>query len=184
MNADILKLVVDSNNFTVGGGSASAIAGAMAAGMVGMVAKLSMKKPVNLTVEDYEAIVAEADSLAQKLMEGAIKDTEAYCMIKDAYALPKNTDEEKQKRAQAIQAAGIQAATVPCENGQMCKRAHALAKGLEGNANPAASSDLLSAAYLSEAGVKGCVLNVEANMPLIKDPQILEQFQSALENLK
>ena len=89
MYLDVFNKVVDSDDFTVGGGSASALAGAMAAGMASMVAKLSMAKPVNLTGEDYEAISKEADELAQKLLTGSEKDTEAYCMIKDAYALPK-----------------------------------------------------------------------------------------------
>ena len=49
MYLDVFNKVVDSDDFTVGGGSASALAGAMAAGMASMVAKLSMAKPVNLT---------------------------------------------------------------------------------------------------------------------------------------
>ena len=53
MYLDVFNKVVDSDDFTVGGGSASALAGAMAAGMASMVAKLSMAKPVNLTQEEY-----------------------------------------------------------------------------------------------------------------------------------
>lgn len=43
MYLDVFNKVVDSDDFTVGGGSASALAGAMAAGMASMVAKLSMQ---------------------------------------------------------------------------------------------------------------------------------------------
>lgn len=184
MNLDILGKVIDSNDFTVGGGSASAIAGSMAAGIVSMVCKLSVNKPVNLTVEEYERISQEADELAKQLLHGAEDDTKAYCLIKDAYAMPKSNDEEKKLRTLAIREAGRVAATVPKENGYRNKRVNELALLLVGQSNPAASSDLYSAIYLSEAGVKGCILNIEANLSLIKDEKVLESFNNDIEILK
>jgi len=184
MNIDILGKIIDSNDFTVGGGSASAIAGAMASGMISMVSKLSMQKPVKLTVEEYEKISLESDELAKQLLEGAKNDTKAYCMIKDAYAMPKNTAEEKQVRTKAIREAGKVAAEVPRDNGYRCKRANELALLLIGQSNAAASSDLYSALYLSNAGVKGCILNIEANLSLIKDENILESLNNDIEILK
>nr|WP_312578985.1 cyclodeaminase/cyclohydrolase family protein [Sedimentibacter sp.] len=184
MNLEILKKVIDSDDFTVGGGSASAIAGAMASGMISMVSKLSMQKPVKLTVEEYEGISQEADGLAVKLLKGAEDDTKAYCMIKDAYAMPKNTIEEKQLRTKAIREAGKIAAEIPRDNGYRCKRANELALLLIGQSNAACSSDLYSALYLSDAGVKGCILNIEANLSLIKDEKILENLKNDIEILK
>lgn len=184
MNLNILGKVIDSNNFTVGGGSASAIAGAMASGMISMVSKLSMQKPVKLTVEEYQKISLEADELAKQLLLGADNDTKAYCMIKDAYAMPKNTVEEKQVRTKAIREAGKVAAEVPSDNGYRCKRANELALLLVGQSNPAASSDLYSALYLSDAGIKGCTLNIEANLSLMKDENIIEKFKKDIEILK
>lgn len=184
MNLEILRKVIDSDDFTVGGGSASAIAGSMAAGIVSMVCKLSVNKPVKLTVEEYEKISQEADELAKSLLEGAEDDTKAYCMIKDAYAMPKSTDDEKQVRTAAIREAGKAAASVPRDNGYRNKRVNELALLLVGQSNPAASSDLYSALYLSDAGVKGCILNIEANLSLIKDEKVLESFNNDIEILK
>ncbi len=184
MSKEILALIIDSNNFTVGGGSASALAGAMAAGMAGMVARLSLKKPVGFTVEEYEQLIAKADELAQKLQTGAQKDTEAYLLIKKAYGLKKETDEEKKIRAKAISNAGVAAASVPRDNGLMCKEVYEIATSLVDNSNGAASSDLASAIFLSEAGVKGCILNVEANLPLIKDEQIVKEMETTIQALK
>lgn len=183
MNLEILGKVIDSDDFTVGGGSASAIAGAMASGMISMVAKLSLQRPINLTAGEYENISLEADKLAKELLEGANNDTKAYCMIKNAYAMPKNTAEEKQLRTNAIREAGKAAAEVPRDNGYRCKRANELALLLIGQSNPSCSSDLYSALYLSNAGVKGCTLNIEANLPLIKDEKILEEFKNDIEVL-
>ena len=79
MYLDVFNKVVDSDDFTVGGGSASALAGAMAAGMASMVAKLSMAKPVNLTQEEYTAMSKELDELAQTLLKGSEQDTD--CLL-------------------------------------------------------------------------------------------------------
>lgn len=183
MYLDVFEKVVDSNDFTVGGGSASALAGAMAAGMASMVAKLSMAKPVNLTAADYEAISKEADELAQKLLKGAEKDTEAYCMIKDAYALPKSTDAEKEIRKQAVRDAAYQAALVPKLNGYDNKRVYELVCRLEGSSNPNCLSDLMSAKYLSESGVKGCILNIQANLSMIRDEARTKEMEEAMAEL-
>ena len=120
--SEVLSKIIDSDDTTVGGGSASALSGAMAAGMIAMVAKLSKKKPVNFTVEQYDAIAEECDRLAEQLQEGCVRDTEAYCMIVDAFKLPKGTDEEKAARSAAVQAAATQAARVPRDNARLNAR--------------------------------------------------------------
>ena len=104
-------------------------------------------KPVNLTQEEYTAMSKELDELAQTLLKGSEQDTEAYCMIKDAFALPKSTDEEKEVRKQAVRDAAYQAALVPKNNGYNNKRVYELVCRLEGSSNPACLSDLMSAKY-------------------------------------
>lgn len=173
---EVLSKIIDSDDTTVGGGSASALSGAMAAGMISMVAKLSKKKPVNFTVEQYDAISAECDALAEQLQQGSVNDTLAYRMIVDAFKLPKGTDEEKAARSAAVQAAATKAAEVPRDNARLNARVHQLGAMLRGNSNPACLSDLTSALYLAEGGVKDCVLNIQTNLGMIKD----EATRSAL----
>lgn len=173
---EVLSKIINSDDTTVGGGSASALSGAMAAGMISMVAKLSKKKPVNFTVEQYDAISAECDALAEQLQQGSVNDTLAYRMIVDAFKLPKGTDEEKAARSAAVQAAATKAAEVPRGNARLNARVHQLGAMLRGNSNPACLSDLTSALYLAEGGVKDCVLNIQANLGMIKD----EATRSAL----
>lgn len=167
-----LGKILDSCDTTVGGGAASAFSGAMAAGMIGMVARLSAKKPVNFTVEQYQSIAEECDSLCEKLQQGSIEDMKAYTLIVDAFKLPKDTDEAKAARSKAIQAAAQRAAEVPRDNARMNARIHELGAMLKGNSNPACLSDLTSALYLSETGLKDCVLNINANLGMIKDETV------------
>jgi methenyltetrahydrofolate cyclohydrolase len=182
--AEVFDKIIDSHEATAGGGSASAVAGAMAAGMAGMVARLSQKKDYGLSSEKYEEIADELDILAKSLLEGAENDNKAFCMIKEAYALPKADDAEKAKRSAAIQNAGVSAATVPMNNGFLCKRVYELGELLEGRSNPNAGSDLAMAIILSKDGITGCIMNIEANLPMIKDEAQKAEFEKQIEILK
>lgn len=181
---DVLNKILDTRDFTVGGGSASALAGAMAAGLIGMVARLSTKKDYGLSEKGYLFIADRAEEISKKLLEGSVKDTESFKKITEAYALPKDTEEEKRVRSLAIQNAAIGAANVPLENGMLCKEVFNSWVLLEGKSNPNAGSDLEEARLLIHAGILGCVLNIEANLPLIKDESIKENFRKEIEVLK
>ena len=181
---EILEKIIDSNNFTVGGGASSALSGAMGAGMISMVSRLSIKKDYGLEDEEYKKISDLADQLAQKLINGSKKDEEAFLMIKNGYSLPKSTEEEKNISREKIQEAAIQAALVPKDNGYLCRDAYDLGKKLKNNSNPNAESDLQIAIMFSELAIKGCILNIEANLSMIKDEKIRNMFLQNIEELK
>ena len=184
LKLEILRKIIDSKDFTVGGGSAAALAGAMAAGLVGMVARLSVNKNYGLSSEKYNEIAREADSLAEELLLGAEKDAQAFSMIKEAYSLPKESSEQKSMRAIAIQKAAIGAATVPLDNAWRCHRVQELMLLLKGKSNTNAASDLEEASLLSNAGLLGCVLNIEVNLFLIKDENIKVKFKEQINQLR
>ncbi|MCP3951642.1 MAG: cyclodeaminase/cyclohydrolase family protein, partial [Desulfobacterales bacterium] len=92
--AAFLKVMDVADNST-GGGSASAIAGAMAAGLAGMVARLSMGKKELAPTEHYEKIAARAEALCKALFDGGRKDSDAFAAVSEAFGLPKGTDAEK-----------------------------------------------------------------------------------------
>lgn len=167
--SEVLSKIIDSDDTTVGGGSASALSGAMAAGMIAMVAKLSKKKPVNFTVEQYDAIAEECDRLAEQLQEGCVRDTEAYCMIVDAFKLPKGTDEEKAARSAAIQRGMAGCMAPPLEVMDLAAQALDLAASLLGRFNENSASDLGVAALSLRSGLQGAWLNVLINAGSLKD---------------
>lgn len=183
---DVINKILDSNDVTVGGGSTSAISGAFAAGLMGMVARLSIstKKDYGFTSSKYESIAEELDLLNKELLEGSEKDTEAYLLIKNAYSMPKSNEEEKAARSAAIREAGAAAATVPKENGYMCKRVYELGTSLVGKSNDAAFSDLIIGVNLAKLGIEGCIMNIEANLPMIKDEKTIEGFKEHIEILR
>lgn len=181
---EVLDKIIDSKDFTVGGGSAAALAGAMSAGLIGMVARLSIKKGYGLSVEEYISIADKADELSKELLNGAVNDTESFKKIKEAYAMPKETLDDKAARSLAIEKAAVGAATVPLCNGKLCKKVFDLGVMLKDRSNPNAASDLEEGRLLVNAAILGCVLNIEANLPLIKDENIKEEFNREINYLK
>lgn len=180
----VLEKIMDSRDVTVGGGSASAVAGAMAAGLIGMVVRLSTGKELGLTDQRYIEIADELDGLAAQLRDGAVEDSLAYLGIKDAFGLPKGSDDEKALRRAAVEKAAVKAATVPLENGRRALRILELYSELDGHFNNAAASDMDAGRLLARMAVADTALNVEANLSLIKTPEVNEELAKAAQALK
>jgi len=184
--AAFLKILDPADNST-GGGTASAVAGAMAGALVAMVARLSVGKD-GMQEPDlfYEELGASAETLSAELFDGGRDDSQAFEAVRNAFRLPKGSDQEKTARREAIQAAWIHAARVPLDNAERCKQVLDLGAQLRGRSNPNAASDLACGLYLARAGMLGCLENVEINLPAIRDSRVvaeLEERVSALRNL-
>lgn len=181
---DVLNLILDTDDVTVGGGSASALSGALACGLIGMVCKLSIKKDFGIAPEEQLEYAKELEKLRDKLLEGVVDDAKAYGTIRDAFRLPKETEEEKEARKQAIANAGVLGAAIPMENAKICKRVYDIGIKLEGRTNPNCHSDLVIGYEFAKIGVNGCLMNIEANIPLVKDEAKIEEFNNAIKELK
>lgn len=184
VSSEILGKIIDSNNTKVGGGASSALSGAMAAGMISMVSRLSIKKEYGFKDEEYKEMAEELDELAKDLLKGAENDEEAFVELMKAYKLPKVTEEDKAARRLAIQDGSILASRVPESNAIMCKKVLGMGNKILGKSNPNAESDLLVSLKLAELGVYGCILNINANLPSIKDEKILKEFKDSIKELE
>jgi formiminotetrahydrofolate cyclodeaminase len=168
LTATFLRVLDPADNAT-GGGSASALAGGMAAALAAMVARLSVNGAGGEADDYYPPIAQAGAGLAQALIAGAAEDARSFDAVMAAYRLPKATDAEKAARGAAIRAAMVRATRVPLRNAELCAEALALVARLAGRSNPRALSDLQSAGYLARAGLLGCLANVEINLPGVKD---------------
>jgi len=173
----ILNRILNSDDYGVGGGSAAAMACGMAAALVAMVAKLSVKKDYGLSQAQLANIASEAEELSKVLLAGAEQDAEAFQGIKDAFSLPKGKEEEQARRNSAIQKGFATAALVPKNNAWHCHKVQELCALLVGKSNPACSSDLGVACYLADVALLGCVLNIEANVESITDDETKMRFE-------
>ncbi len=164
--------VLDPGDDQTGGGTAAAVAGAMAAGLVGMVARLSLGKEGMEPDPFYREIDAEAQVLSAALMRGGREDSQAFGAVMRAFTLPKCTDDEKAARSAAIQEGMVGAAGVPLQNAERCASVLGLVGRLEGRFNRNAASDLAVARGLARTALDGCLANVAINVESIKDADV------------
>jgi formiminotetrahydrofolate cyclodeaminase len=161
--------VVDAEDDQTGGGTAAAVAGAMAAGLAGMVARLSVGKDGMEPDPYYHEIDAEAQVLTGALLRGGREDSEAFGAVMRAFTLPKCTDAEVAARSAAIQEGMVGAAKVPLQNAERCASVIDLVSRLRGRSNRNAASDLEVAGALARTALVGCLANVAINVESIKD---------------
>ncbi len=169
---------------TPGGGSASALAGAVGASLLAMVAGLP--KPRASTDEDLQKLrqAGERSTALAIELEGLVdRDSEAYELVVSAYRLAKGTDAEKAVRARRIQEALVVAIAAPLEVMRACRAGIALGPALQEHGNPNASSDVQVGLELLGAGLRGARLNVEVNLASVKDPAYVAEVSAEIGRL-
>lgn len=164
---------------TPGGGSISALSGALAASLAEMVANLSLPKDGSPSPE-FLAIKEKANSLQARLLTLVEKDAASFDSVMAAFKLPKATEEEKLRRKEKIQEALKLASKVPLEVALVSTEIFELIPTLlEGNQN--AITDAMIAAMNARNAVLGALLNARINLGSIKDDAYVK---AALRNIE
>lgn len=170
---------------TPGGGSASAHSGATAAALVAMVARLSVGKKKYAEIEDrMREIASEADDLRELLQAAVPRDAAAFEAFLTALRMPKSDEEEKQARAEAMEAAIHGAAAIPLEVAEHAGRVLDLAAEVAETGNVNAITDAASGAELAAATLRAAGLNVRINAQSASDEQAVAAWLGALEQLE
>jgi len=170
---------------TPGGGSASALAGAIGASLLAMVAGLPTSRAA--TDEDAERLksagarCASSSGELEALVDG---DSDAYDLVRAAYQKPKATDEEKAARSAAIQAAMRGAIAAPLAVMRACAAAAGHGIDIAALGNPSASSDVQVGFELLGAGLRGAKQNVEINLRSVKDADYVARVRGEIEALE
>lgn len=162
-----------------GGGSVSALAGAQAAALMGMVASLTIGKEKYADwQESAKAAKEQAESLYQRFAEAIDKDTEAFNLVAAAFKMPKETGAEKEARKKAIADGTLEATKVPFGVMEMATEGLKVAETMAGKSNPNAASDLGVAVLNLMTCMKGAWLNVKINLPGVKDEALAAKFKA------
>ncbi|MEW6447023.1 MAG: cyclodeaminase/cyclohydrolase family protein [Bacillota bacterium] len=159
-----------SNAPTPGGGSVAALCGALAASMASMVASLTVGKEKYADVEpEMTAMLQKTAALMNRFEKLVAADIEAFSAFMEVYKMPRETEEQKAERARRMQEALVRATETPLGIAGACLEVLELAEQAALKGNKGAVSDAGVAAYLGEAALNAALLNVDINVPLIKD---------------
>ncbi|HOP31784.1 MAG TPA: glutamate formimidoyltransferase [Candidatus Hydrothermia bacterium] len=171
-----------------GGGSVSALCGALSAALTSMVANLTFgKKGYESVIEDMEIISTEAQELKDSLLRIIDEDTRAFNGVMSAISLPKNTPEEINIRDEAIEAANKEATLVPMRVMELSMNLVKLASEIAEKGNKNALSDAGCALIQAVSACQGAYYNVIMNLPGIKDEtfkiQVINKAEEILNNV-
>jgi glutamate formiminotransferase/formiminotetrahydrofolate cyclodeaminase len=160
-----------------GGGSVAALMGALGASLGGMVANLSAgKRGWDDKLEYFSGWAVKAQQLKDELLFLVDEDTAAFKKVMDAFALPKESAEEKASRASAIETANKYAAEIPLRVMETAAKSYPLLGEMAEKGNPASISDVGVGALATRACIEGAAMNVRINIGQLKD----EKSKSAL----
>jgi formiminotetrahydrofolate cyclodeaminase len=160
-----------------GGGSVAALAGALAASLAAMVARLTVgRKKYETAWPRMESLRDNADRVAAELLALVDKDTEAYNRVAAAFGLPKGTDAEKEARNRSIQEATLEAARVPLQTLETAARCLELVQGVLEQGNSNCLTDAGVAVHLIRAAAYGAAYNVRVNLGSLKDTAVVAEL--------
>ncbi len=167
-----------------GGGSVAAYMGALGAALGTMVANLSAHKPGwDDRWEEFSRYADRGVKLEEELLHLVDEDTEAFNRIMAAFGMPKNTEEDKRLRSEAIQKATLFAAKVPLETMKTSFKAFEICKAMAETGNSNSVSDAGVGALAARAAVLGAGLNVKINASSLKDNAQAEALINEADNL-
>jgi formiminotetrahydrofolate cyclodeaminase len=159
-----------SSAATPGGGSAAAIMGSMGAALISMVCNLTLGKKAYAEVDgEMKALLEKAEALRGALTDAVRADVEAFDGLMAAYGLPKDDEARQAARSQAIQASLKQATDAPLACAHACADVIALSLVAAEKGNRNVVSDAGVAALAAQAALRSAALNVDINLPGIKD---------------
>ncbi|MGQ9458558.1 MAG: methenyltetrahydrofolate cyclohydrolase [Anaerolineae bacterium] len=167
-----------------GGGSVAALSGALGAALVSMVCNLTVgKKKYEAVQEEVAALLERSEALRHRLTALLDEDVRAYTAVSQAYKMPRETEDQKQAREQAIQKALQEATLVPMQVAEACVEVLDLCLPTAEKGNVNAVSDAGVAALAAAPGLRSAALNVRIHVTLIQDEAFVRGQRAKLDSL-
>lgn len=168
-----------------GGGSVAALAGALAAALAEMVANLTVGKAKYAEVEgEMKELAAAGAALRVELLDDIQKDSTSFNLYMDAIGMPKDTDEEKAARRDAMQNGLKAAAQVPLSVAEAAYKIFPIAEAVVARGNTNAVTDGLVASMMARTAVIGALFNVKINLGSIKDEAFVAELAAQVKTLE
>ncbi|MBD3168709.1 MAG: glutamate formimidoyltransferase [candidate division Zixibacteria bacterium] len=175
---------VASSSPAPGGGSVSALAASLAGALASMVCRLTVgKKKYKEVKEELSEVLGKTEKLRAEVTKLIVKDSDAFNAVMKARKLPKNSDEEKAARKEAMFEATKNAALVPLETMRLAVEIlkHSIVVAEKGNVN--SITDVGCAALMANSAVIGAGYNVKINLLGFEDETFVKETTAEMEGL-
>lgn len=177
-----------SGDPTPGGGSVAALAGGLGSALTQMVSNLTVgKKAYEELPEETKTAILNNSKEVEKIMEDLSnivdEDTKAFDKVMIAFKLPKETEEEKAARSQAIQDGYRVAIEVPFRCAEKCLKVLELQEVFAHNGNVNAITDVGVGTLLAYTGLEGALFNVTINLSSIKDEEYKNEMEEKVNKM-
>lgn len=168
-----------------GGGSVAAAAGSLAAALAEMVANLTIGKEKYAEAENEMRELAEkGQAIREKLIADIQRDSSSFNLYMAALRMPKDTEEEKAARREAMQRGLKEAAVVPLSVAETAAEIFPLAEAAVARGNAYAVTDGLVSAMMARTAVLSALLNVKINLNSIKDEAFRADMEKQVKGLE
>lgn len=171
-----------------GGGSVAGLIGALSGALNSMVYSLTVGKKNYLGLKDNEKKLIdkfqkESKEFTSRSLELMEEDRENFLKLMDCYKLPKNTEEDKQKRALAIKENTIKSMEAPLilarESLGFYENLNVMAK----YGNKMLLSDLAISAILLHSAIESSIVNVKVNLNGLRSEEFFSKIDKELEDI-
>lgn len=167
-----------------GGGGAAGLGGSMGMALINMVIRLTIGKKKYAQYEnELKELLEKGEALQDEILQRVDADADAFEPLSKAYGLPKNTDEEKAKKAEVLSKAAIDACNVPLEVASLLVQGLGVAKRVAEIGSMLVISDVACGAEMMMAAVKCAEQNVRINLGSIKDARYVKQAAEGIDQL-
>lgn len=179
---------IQSDDPTPGGGSVAATVGAMGGALTNMVGSLTIDKKIYAEVPEDKKLIMEnnhkeIEKVVQELIAIVDEDSTAFDGVMKAFKLPKETEEDKKKRSEAIQEGYKEALEVPLRCGEKCFKVLELQDVFADHGNVNAITDVGVGTLLAYSGLEGALFNVTINLKSIKDEAYRKEIEEKVSSL-
>jgi formiminotetrahydrofolate cyclodeaminase len=165
---------------TPGGGAVAALAAAAAAALIGMVTAYTQGDRWADRQDRMRALGVQAEGWRVSALLLAEEDAQAFAAVGQAYAMPKDSEAQRESRRAAVQQALAGAAGPPTRTAELAGLIVQAAEELVSLGNPNVVSDVGVAAAMAEAALTGARLNIAANAALLTDAAVKAGLSDAL----
>lgn len=166
--------VLGTKNPVPGGGSVAGVTASQGIALVLMVLDLTIGKEKYKDLEsEHIRLNNESRKLFEKLRKSGDDDVKAFSKVAEAYKLPKDDPNKKNK----IGEYSLEATKVPFRLIKMCYEGCEITEQLVGKSNKSAASDLAVAAFCFESAAKSAWLNVKINLNYLLNAEDREFYE-------